>query len=114
VAAAAPESLAFNQRAPRSVLPLMLDLARQHDVRLCFVRVLRRPVHGHAAAESAALRAYVRDLRAYLTGRGAYFLDDRDEPRFATLAYDDGDHVLEEDIPKYTELFAQRLKGLGP
>jgi hypothetical protein len=114
LAEAEAESLAFNRRVRGSVLPLMLDLAQQHELRLCFVRVLRRPVHGHAAAESAPLRAYVRDLRAYLTGRGAYLLDDRDEPRFATLAYDDGDHVLDEDIPKYTDLFAERLKGLGP
>lgn len=108
------EALDFPRRAAISVLPPMLELARANGIRLCFVRVLRRPVRSHVQRESEALRRYVADLRAYLGARGAAYLDDRDEPELARLAYDDGDHVLEEDIPKYTRIFARRLKGLEP
>jgi len=110
LAEAETEALDFPARVGISVLPLMLDLARANGMRLCFVRVLRRPIHGHVQRESEALRQYVSDLRAYLAGHGAAYLDDRDDPELARLAYDDGDHVLEEDIPKYTRMFARRLK----
>jgi hypothetical protein len=36
--------------------------------------------------------------------------DDRDDPDFATIAYDDGDHIARTDRARYTELFWERLQ----
>lgn len=105
-------SLDFSSRVRISVLPDMLAVARAHQFRLLFVRVLRRPVNGQPPRESAALRRYVAALHAYLSAEGADFLDDRDVSALATLAYDDGDHILEEERPKYTDLLAARLARL--
>lgn len=99
----------FDANVETSVLPLMLDLAREHDLRLCFVRVLRRTEDGQVREQSEALSGYVADLRAYVEARGALFFDDRDDPAMATIAYGDGDHIARGEDERYTELFWQRL-----
>jgi hypothetical protein len=99
---------------PASVLPLMLAAAREHGLRLCFVRVLRRPVDGQPPPESPALGRYVRDLREFVTRGGAVFLDDRDEPALAGLAYADGDHIARDARDAYTRRFWTRIQSLAP
>jgi hypothetical protein len=81
-------------------------------MRLLFVRVLRRTVDGQPRPESEAMRQYVADMRAWLAERGAVLVDDRDDPAFATIRYDDGDHIARVDRERYTELFWERLKRL--
>ncbi len=95
-----------------SVLPLMLDLARAHDLRLVFVRVLRRPEHGQPPAEAPQMRQYVTQLRAYIEARGGFLLDDRDVPALAQLPYADGDHVARDARGPYTDLLWERLQDL--
>lgn len=104
-------SLDFASRVPISTLPLMLDLARTHGMHLTFVRVLRRPSNGQPPRESARLHRYVTDLRTYVEARGATLLDDRDVPALWRLAYDDGDHILDPERPRYTDIFYDRLMG---
>jgi hypothetical protein len=104
-------SLDFAARVKISTLPLMIDLARAHGLHLTFVRVLRRPSNGQPPHESGRLRRYVLDLRAYLDAHGATFLDDRDVPALWGLAYDDGDHILDPERPRYTALLFERLAG---
>jgi hypothetical protein len=101
----------FRSRVSVSTLPLMLDLARAHGLRLTFVRVLRRPTNGMPPHEPPGLHRYVVDLRSYLEARGATLLDDRDVPELWRLAYDDGDHILDPERPRYTEIFFQRITG---
>ena len=55
----------------RSVLPLMLRDAARAGLKLCLVRVQRRPIDGRPPQQSAALRQYVADLRAYVESRMA-------------------------------------------
>ena len=102
----------FNANVTTSVLPAMLALAKQHGLRLGFVRVLRRPVNGEPPPESAALQRYVVDLRAYLEAHGATLIDDRDEPELAQLPYADGDHIAREALVPYTDRFWARLSKL--
>jgi hypothetical protein len=104
-------ALDFASRLPISTLPLMLDLARAHGLHLTFVRVLRRPTNGQPPHETPRLRRYVLDLRAYLETRGSTLLDDRDVPALWHLAYDDGDHILDPERPRYTEIFVERVTG---
>jgi len=110
--AAADRDADFATNAKTSVLPGFVTLARERGVRVCFIRVLRRPVDGAPPVESAALRRYVADLRAYLGDEGACFLDDRDDPRLLSIPYEDGDHIKREGTVRYTELLVERLAQL--
>jgi hypothetical protein len=107
--AAADRDADFAANVRHSVLPGFLNLARERGLRVCFIRVLRRPVAGSAPPESAALRQYVADLRAYVTERGGFFLDDRDDVRLASIEYEDGDHIKRMETPRYTEWLVERL-----
>jgi len=95
----------FAANVDSSVLPLFLSLARAHGLRVCFVRVLRRPEGGRPPAESAALSRYVRDMRRYIESHGGAFRDDRDDPVMATIEYADGDHIGHLERTRYTERF---------
>lgn len=100
----------FPAHVRASVLPLMIDLAKQHGLRLCFVRVLRRPVDGQPPEEGPELQQYVRDLRAYLADAGMIYLDDRDDPALAALPYADGDHVSRDARAPYTTRFWAKVR----
>lgn len=106
---AARDTPDFHRDVHRSVLPAFVSLAREHDIKLIFVRVLRRPEGGRAPAESRAMADYVRDLGAYLEANGAVFRDDRHYPGMAALPYDDGDHIAREAMVPYTELFYEQM-----
>jgi hypothetical protein len=106
--------LDFAANVDRSVLPLILSLAHEHDLPVCFVRVLRRPVDGQPPPEPPALQRYVAALRAYLAAHGAGFLDDRDDPSLARLPYADGDHVSRDALVAYTDRFWDRIRTPAP
>ena len=112
LAAADESAVDFGAQAPTSLLPAMLALAREHGFRLCFVRVLRRPINGAPPPESAALARYVADLRAYVKAGGADLIDDRDDRALAGLAYGDGDHITEAAREEYTTRFVEKIRGL--
>lgn len=100
----------FARDLPHSVLPAMLQLAREQGLTLCFVRVQRRPNGSTPPPQSPALRRYVTDLSAWLTANGAVFHDDWGAPGLTEDMYGDGDHVG--DRVRYTEYFRARLDRL--
>ena len=112
LAAAEDRDLDFQATVGTSLIPEFLRLADAHGLRLCFVRVLRRPHDGQPPDESPRLTRYVADLRQYLRSHGAVLFDDRDIPELARLAYNDGDHIAREARKRYTELFWSRLAAL--
>jgi hypothetical protein len=87
----------------------MLRDARHAGLRLCFVRVQRRPEGGRAPYQSRALQQYVSRLRAYLAQGGAGFVDDTGDPVQQLSWYEDGDHLSGDGRRRYTELFVSRL-----
>jgi hypothetical protein len=107
---AANESADFARDLPTSVLPLMVPLARQHGITLCFVRVQRRPNGTEPPPQPANLRRYVADLKAWLEANGALFHDDWGDPELPEAIYADGDHVR--DRRHYTAVFRKRLDPL--
>ena len=109
MAAVSGEPLDFGRDVQRSVLPAFVSLAREHGIKLIFVRVLRRPENGRAPSEPPALQQYIRDLGAYLQANGAVFRDDRYYPGMASLPYDDGDHISRVAMVPYTELFFEQM-----
>lgn len=100
----------FARDLPTSVLPLMVRLAREHGIQLCFVRVQRRPDGATPPPQSPNLVRYVRDLEAWLTANGALFHDDWGDPELPESIYGDGDHVR--DRRHYTSVLRRRLDPL--
>jgi hypothetical protein len=100
----------FKRDLPTSVLPLIINLSKQHGLPVCFVRVQRRPVGNKPPEQSPALVRYTADLRAWLEANGAMFHDDTGDPEMTLDLYEDGDHVR--DRRRYTEIFRKRLDPL--
>lgn len=107
---AANDHADFRRDLPTSVLPLMIDLAKQHGLQLCFVRVQRRPNGTTPPPQSDNLKRYVSDLKTWLEANGALFHDDWGDPELPESIYADGDHVR--DRRHYTEVFRKRLDPL--
>ena len=99
----------FDAFVDKSALPLMLRDARRAGLRLCFVRVRRRPEGGRPPYQSRALQRYVSRLRDYLLQGGAGFVDDTGDPVQELSWYEDGDHLSRDGRRRYTELFVSRL-----
>jgi hypothetical protein len=103
----------FAANINRSLLPKWVDLARANNLRICFIKILRRPVDGHPPPESPALQQYTKDLRAWLEARGMVFFDDRDNKEMWTLPYADGDHTSGEAMTPYAEMLAAQLSRIS-
>jgi hypothetical protein len=102
----------FHRYIDRSVLPLMLRDAKAANLRICFVRVQRRPIGGRPPAQSAAMRRYVRDLQSFIESNGGFFHDDTGDPAMTLDMYEDGDHIARQSHAHYTEVFFDRLRPL--
>jgi hypothetical protein len=102
----------FHRFMPRSVLPLIVDLARQHGMKVCFVRVQRRPIGNKAPVQSPRLQAYARDFRAWAESQGMYFHDDTGDPMQTLAMYEDGDHIARAHRQRYTRQFRVNLNRL--
>jgi hypothetical protein len=103
----------FGRFVESSALPLMLSAARESDLRICLVRVMRRPANGAPPPQSAELQRYVADMRAYVEAHGGVFVDDHDSPELAQLPYADGDHVSRDARIPYTDHFWSVLQRLA-
>jgi hypothetical protein len=101
--------LDFSRAVEASILPDILRLGREHGIRLCFVRVQRRPRPDGPPVDSPAMARYVADLRAYLESSGAGFHDFTGDPDYTLEWYKDGDHMGGWMRRRYTELFAAKL-----
>jgi hypothetical protein len=104
------ETFNFARDVDDSVLPLMLDDARRAGLTICFVRVQRRPTTNRPPPQTAALRRYVGELRAYVSARGGLFHDDTGDPALTLNMYEDGDHLARHARGRYTENLYNRLR----
>jgi hypothetical protein len=100
--------LDFDAHVDASVLPLIMDLAEQANIRLAFIRVQRRPAPNGPPPQSAALTRYLQRLEEYLTSRGAYYHDDYGDPNQPLSVYADGDHLRSDQRLPYSERFARQ------
>lgn len=100
--------LDFDRQVDRSLLPAILQLAKDAGIRVAFVRAQRRPTETGPPPQSEALTAYLQQLERYLTARGAYYHDDRGDPEQPLSIYADGDHLTGRGRELYTERFANR------
>lgn len=102
----------FDRNMPRSVLPLIVDLAKQHGISVCFVRVQRRPVGNQPPPQSERMQAYMRDFKAYAEREGMVFHDDTGDQMQTLAMYEDGDHIAREHRQRYTRQFRVNLNRL--
>jgi len=108
-----PDDHEFSAALDASFLPAMIELAREKGIRLVFYQVKRRPnPDGSAGEESPTGPAYLRALRAYLEKAGAPLFDETREPDVTVDFYGSGDHVAPAMMPRYTELFWQKVGPL--
>jgi hypothetical protein len=97
-------------RVEDSFLPHMLQLARDKNVSLVFIRVQERPSEHGFIPDPPELQTYMHDLQTYLTRHDAFLYDFTGDPELPLSAYHDGDHI--KDQKKYTELFSRRVGDL--
>jgi hypothetical protein len=95
-------------------LPLLLSEARDSGIRVCLIRVLRRPVGNASPDEPPALTQYSADLRAFVEAHGGVYFDDREDPVLADLPYADGDHVAREAREPYSRRLWEKLQTIEP
>lgn len=104
----------FERYLHQSALPLLVSAVRDSGARLCLIRVLRRPLSGEPAEESAALTRYSSDLRAFAEANDVVYFDDREDPALAALPYADGDHVTRDARAPYTRRLWEKLQAYEP
>jgi len=108
LAAAQGRALDFDANVGDSLLPEILRLAEAARIKLAFIRVQRRPLANGPPPQSLELTGYVKALKGYLEGRGAYFHDDWGDPDEPLSIYADGDHLTAEGRIRYTQRFSER------
>ncbi len=99
----------FDAHVEDSLLPSMIELAKEHGVKLVFIRVQRRPTRLGPPPQRRELAAYVEKFRAYVQSHGAGFYDFTGDPDLTLDRYNDGDHIAAQWRPQSTELFLRRL-----
>lgn len=99
--------LDFDRVVGTSFLPHIISLAHEHQLRLVFVRIQRRPSLDGPPPQDPRLVRYVERLRAYLQERGVGFHDFTGDPELTVDLYMEDDHIA--DAERFTKLFCRRL-----
>jgi hypothetical protein len=108
-----PEDHVFDEMVDKSFLPQFLQIAADKKIRLVFFHVKRRPqTNGKFGEESRTAREYLRELSAYLEKHGARYYDESRDTDITLDYYSSGDHVKDAMIPRYTEIFWQKVGKL--
>lgn len=104
----------FDGMVRNSLLPSMLQMAKDRGVELVFVRVQRRPSGNGPPRQPEELRRYIGKLQQYLHDHGARFYDFTGDPEIGLDDYLDGDHIRPERKARSTELFLKRMGEYFP
>ena len=105
----APAGHDLQTMLPGSLLPALLDLARQEKIRLVFFRVKRKPQDdGTPHVESGYLQAYMAALEDHLRTAGVTFIDETTDPEIGRDFYGGDDHLREDRMADYTRLFWEK------
>jgi len=106
------DELDFATSYQKSFLPHIIDLAKENNVELVFIRVKRRPT-GEASHEfKTHLNMYMANLRSYIEANAMQLIDFNDTPGLTLDKYGEGDHIGKEYLVWYTELFYNKTKQI--
>ncbi len=99
-----------------SFLPPIMEVAREHGIKLLFFRVKKRPEAegGTVTAEPEPMRGYVHHLQQWIEERGGLFYDETYDPAIRLDAYNDGDHIGLEHMDWYRRYFWSRMASVFP
>lgn len=101
----------FARDAGQSFLPSMISTAREHGIRLVFVRTRRRIDALGQPRDETALDRYIGDLKAYLEKNDCPFFDFTHEGRLTLDMFADGDHLQADNgRPLFTKILAEALR----
>lgn len=98
----------FNKRLADSFLPDIIEIARQHDLKLIFVRE-KNSRFMTLEEETADMRRYFQDLSGYLLQQGIPLLDFAHDPALGVELFHDQMHFNPEARPVFTRLVAQKF-----
>lgn len=106
------ETINFEESNPQSFLPLIVEMAKQHDVQLILVRVRKRSAL--TKPQPPELLDYIASLNAYAAENSVPILDFMEDERIQLKHFVDGDHMNEEGRELLTRLVAEKLLPLLP
>jgi hypothetical protein len=94
-----------------SFLPSMLDIAEERSIQMIFV-LYRARHYVEYPGDKENMDLYFADMREYLEGRGAIFVDFRADERLQLDHYSDGDHLNVRGAEVFTEMLAEALSEI--
>ena len=103
------DALDFRKWIDRSFLPHIVRTARESGTRLILVRMKRR-AQAMGVAQTPALKAYIKDLKACLEREGVPFIDFSNDPRLSLEHFRVGDHLAGWRV--FTPMLAEALAPL--
>lgn len=104
-----PGQLNFESQVDRSLLPDMIEIANENDIKLVFVRI--KVLSGIDA--SPQLDKYLADLGNYLNEQNFPLLDFGDDRRFTPELFRDSIHLNENGRELFTQLVANELMRIS-
>ena len=105
----------YHDAEEHSFLPAMMQVAKEHDLKLLFFRIKRRPDdQGRIDDEPPELRSYAQHLKAWIEAHGGLFFDESYDLSIPRSIYQDGDHVAEDQMDWYRASFWKRMAHLFP
>ena len=112
----ASRELDFTTDDADSLLGKFLAIARQHQIKLVFYRVKRRPDHpdGVTRVQSGDMRKYMQAFAHWAEANGCGFIDETDDPSITESQFQDGDHLAEAHYLANAKRFLARLKPHFP
>ncbi len=100
----------FNKSLPLSFLPHIVQMARDNDIQIIFIRMQRRrDAEGQSTPDG--LDDYMRELKSWFEAQNVAFIDFSNEPRLKPEHYDNGDHLNRSEGRRlFTTLLAKKLQ----
>lgn len=106
------EHLNFADELPRSLLPAMVQIAKEEYIELVFVRLPRR--RDYRQGQPVALEEYMLALRAYLAANQVTLLEFDATPELDESYFGVGDHLNARGEAVFTQLLATALQATAP
>lgn len=103
------DQMDFSFQVGRSYLPEMIQIARENNIQIVFVRIKIESA-GARIANSSAMLNYLASLKNYLADENVPLMDFGSDPRLTHDLFRDSIHLNEEGQMVFTKMVADELK----
>lgn len=107
-----PIRLEFSDDPHKSFVPHIVQLAKENDIPLVFIKIQTIPPADGNFHISKSNMKYLEDFEKYLADNNVFFYDLTGDPEITRDMYDDNVHIGANDREKYTEIFYRRLSNI--